>query len=209
MIVIRNVRISNDNNCFATTGLKRFVGFEFRLVKLKRDDSQYLQLLTYLINYFVDYKPVINDNQTIAYHSWILKFVFVNGVINLFEAQPDGEGFIEGADYGITLISEQTEECKVQNTTPLFPLFSQMIVISEGVLEGAAIEGVRYSSPQHMTGWWLKTEHYNNDIKTLKTIHYSHLAFERPDIIKYLALSFGFRFLSETNEIWFDKEVLS
>ncbi|QEC80457.1 hypothetical protein FSB76_10130 [Mucilaginibacter ginsenosidivorax] len=109
----------------------------------------------------------------------------------------------------MTVVSEQIKECQDQNSIPIFPLFNQMIVISEGVLEGDFVDAVRYPSPQHMTGWWLTTNLYNNDIKTLKTIHYHHLAFKRPDLIKYLALPFGFRFLSENKMIWFDEGVLS
>ncbi|MBF7074579.1 hypothetical protein ISG33_14330 [Glaciecola sp. MH2013] len=44
-----------------------------------------------------------------------------------------------------------------------------MVVISDGIYENnGPVEGVRYPSPEHMSGWWLTTELYNGDIKTLK-----------------------------------------
>ncbi|WP_420869650.1 immunity protein Imm33 domain-containing protein [Chryseobacterium arthrosphaerae] len=32
-------------------------------------------------------------------------------------------------------------------------------------------------------------------------VHYSDLVFKRPDILKYLALPFGYRFFMENNEV--------
>ncbi len=88
-----------------------------------------------------------------------------------------------------------------------------MIVISDGVFEGECVEGVRYPSPKHMTGWWLTTQKYNGDTSTLRVEHYYHLPEKRPDLIKYLALPFGFRFFQKDEtvgreeEIWKDDNV--
>jgi hypothetical protein len=210
MLTIRNIKIKSEDNYLSTINLKRFVGFELKLLIREKHYDQYIKVVNYLINYFLDYTPVINNDQTIAYHSWLLKFVIVNNVINLYEVQSNGDGFIEGVDYAIKVVAEQKEECTKHNTNTLFPLFSQMIVVSKGVLEGRTIDAVRYPSPSHMTGWWLTTELYNNEISSLETIHYYHLAFKRLDIIKYLALPFGYRFLAgEQKEVWFDNNILS
>lgn len=209
MQTIRNIRLTNENNYIFTIGLKRYIGFECKLLT-KQENYHYVGVLTYLIDYFIDHNPVINNNQTIAYHSWLLKFVIVGNEINLYQAHPEGNDFVEGVDYAIKVVTEQKEECDNYNAIPLFPLFSQMIVVSAGVLEGKDIDAVRYASPAHMTGWWLTTELYDDDIKSLKTIHYYHLAFKRPDIIRYLALPFGFRFLSgDQMDVWFDEKGLS
>ncbi|MBO9674159.1 MAG: hypothetical protein J7577_11985 [Sphingobacteriaceae bacterium] len=86
--------------------------------------------------------------------------------------------------------------------------FGQQIVISKDIFDAQVIDAVRYLPPSHMTGWWLTSESFNGDVLTLETIHYYHLAFKRPDILKYLALPFGFRFhLSTQTNIWFDQEV--
>ncbi|KPH15248.1 hypothetical protein AMQ68_00650 [Chryseobacterium sp. ERMR1:04] len=96
--------------------------------------------------------------------------------------------------------------CAEYGLIPLFPNFSQMIVISKGVYEGKDIEAIRYDSPEHMSGWWLITDDYDDDIKSLMTVHFYHVAFKRPDILKYLALPFGYRFLMENNEIEVTKD---
>ncbi|MCR8559919.1 hypothetical protein KXD93_19870 [Mucilaginibacter sp. BJC16-A38] len=210
MLIIKNIKIKTENGYLTTVNLKRFVGLELKLLLGKQEQKQYIALLTYLINYFIDYKPVINDGQTIAYHSWLLKFVIVaNSIINLHEVQPDGKGFVEGGDHAIKVIIDQQQECIKYDIIPLFPLFSQLIVISEGVFDGKDIDAVRYPSPNNMTGWWLTTELYDGDISSLQTIHYYHVVFKRPDLIKYLALPFGFRILTgEPEKIWFDEKVL-
>lgn len=47
---------------------------------------------------------------------------------------------------------------------------------------------LRNESPQDESGWYLITDDYNDDIKSLKMVHFSHVAFARPDILKYLAI---------------------
>jgi len=71
---------------------------------------------------------------------------------------------------------------------------NQLVVISEGVYEGLPIEGIRYPSPEHMSGWWLITDQYDDNIQSLKTVHFQHILDTRLDIVNYMALPFGFRF---------------
>jgi hypothetical protein len=86
----------------------------------------------------------------------------------------------------------------------------QLVVISEGIYEGVVpVEGVRYLSPDHMSGWWLTTDKYNGDTDTLKTVHFHHIEELRPDLAFYMALPFGYRFQlggAEEN-VWFDEAV--
>lgn len=88
----------------------------------------------------------------------------------------------------------------------------QLVVISKGVYEGTApIEGVRYTAPKHMSGWWLTTDEYNGDVNSLITVHYEHVAEKCPEVAIYMALPSGYRFTlgSESEHVWFDKEVLN
>jgi len=60
-----------------------------------------------------------------------------------------------------------------------------------------------------MSGWWITTDLYNGDIKTLRREHTYHVTAARPDLAKYLALPEGFRFnLSVAEEVWLDEKVL-
>ncbi len=210
MITIRNIEVKKENNYLVTIGLKPVIGAELKLLLYDRDINEYLKVSTYLIDYFVDYKPAIKDGETIGYHSWILKFVISGDHFNLFEAKPNGDDYMEGVDFAISVVVAQEEECSIRDVTAIFPLFSQMLAVSKGVLEGEMIDAVRYPSPDQMTGWWLTTELYDGNIESIQVIHYHHLAFKRPDIVKYMALPFGFRFQSGgANEVWFDENVLS
>ena len=83
----------------------------------------------------------------------------------------------------------------------------QLIVVSEGVVdEKLEVEGVRYPSPNHMSGWWITTDLYDGNTDSLKTIHASHLFEARPDLAPYLGLPYGYRFLlgGESEHVWFD-----
>jgi hypothetical protein len=40
-----------------------------------------------------------------------------------------------------------------------------------------------------------------NLIKSLKMVHFYHVAFARPDILKYLAISFGYRFIMKEGNV--------
>ncbi|WP_010604482.1 immunity protein Imm33 domain-containing protein [Pseudoalteromonas maricaloris] len=85
----------------------------------------------------------------------------------------------------------------------------QMVVISDGVYEGLPLEGVRYPSPDHMSGWWLTTDEYNGDTSSLKTVHFTHIVEHRPEVAIYMALPPGYRFMlgGQEEHVWFDEEV--
>lgn len=103
---------------------------------------------------------------------------------------------------------QQLQECKKFDTTPVLLDDNQLVVVSEGVLAGDPVEGVRYPSPKHMSGWWITTDKYNGDISTLTTEHAYHILERRPDLAKYMLLPYGFRFRVGTKEdVWFDEKV--
>lgn len=96
-------------------------------------------------------------------------------------------------------------------TSELGPTFApqpdQLVVISEGVYEGDVVEGVRYPSPPHMSGWWVTTNRYKGNISSLKTVHFRHVAETRPDLARFWPLPFGYRFFSGDGAVWFDQTV--
>jgi hypothetical protein len=87
---------------------------------------------------------------------------------------------------------------------------SQLVTISKGIYEGVTpVEGVRYPSPLHMSGWWLTTDEYDGNIDSLVTVHFKHIIEKRPELALYMALPFGYRFTlgGESEHVWFDQEV--
>ncbi|WP_455580129.1 immunity protein Imm33 domain-containing protein [Chryseobacterium cucumeris] len=101
----------------------------------------------------------------------------------------------------MSVVRQQSKICWEQNLIPLFPNFNQSVVISDGVYEGKDIEGIRYDSRQGESGWYLITDDYNDDIKSLKMVHFYHVAFARPDILQYLAIPFGYRFIIKNGNV--------
>ncbi|BDX05161.1 immunity protein Imm33 domain-containing protein [Planctobacterium marinum] len=92
------------------------------------------------------------------------------------------------------------------------PELDQLVAISEGVIdsfEDIELEGVRYHSPDHMSGWWLTTNLYTGDVSSLKTVHFRHIAEKRPEIAQYMALPIGYRFVlgGDSEHVWFDQKV--
>ncbi len=66
-----------------------------------------------------------------------------------------------------TLIQTQQEYCHFYKAD-FFPLENeQLVVVSDGVYQGDAVDGVRYQSPKHMTGWWITTDRYNGDVDSV------------------------------------------
>lgn len=110
-------------------------------------------------------------------------------------------------------VKETQQECCRHYNADFMPLGDELlVVISEGVYEGnVPIEGVRYPSPDHMSGWWLTTDGYNGDTDTLKTVHFHHIVEKLPEVAIYMALPFGYRFQLGGDEdcVWFDEDVAS
>lgn len=203
MIAYKGIQINVVDNLYVETKeLNSYITKEIRVSIGDNQPENYIEVIKYIIDYIVDSKPVISENQTIGYYSWLLQFrVEEGGCYDLYEVNFDGSGFIKGCDTAISVVRTQSEICWQQGLIPLFPNFNQSVVISDGVYEGKDIEGIRYDAPQDESGWYLITDDYNDDIKSLKMVHFYHVAFKRPDIMKYLALPFGYRFFMENGQV--------
>ena len=203
----RDIKIEFTDTDIKTNGLKKYQENELKVLNGGRQKNEYLELIKYII----DHNVKILDQETISFNSWALKFVKTQEYFLLWEAGIDGNGFKVGVEYALKITEEQKHQCKVNNVLAKFPNFSQNVVISKGVYEGLGVSAVRYPSPDHMCGWWITTDLYDGNIKSLMNVHFYHLAFTRPDLLKFMALPEGFRFYieNENAEVWYDEEVLS
>lgn len=209
-----------DNNIFieafeselVTVGLRSLLGKEVRLPKGQYEDSLYEEALRYLINYVIEGEKPVVANDTIAYHSWLLKFVeFDDNYLEIWEVDEIGSSFVVGIDLSLKIILDQSQVCSQYQCNIDFPTFSQKVVISDGVLDDEPIQAVRYSEPSHMTGWYLTTSQYSGDPDSLHVIYYYDLVFRKPELLKYLALPIGYRFSIYKNEldVWFDEVIVN
>jgi hypothetical protein len=203
MITYKGIQLNViDNHYVETKELNSYITKEIRITIGKNQAESYIDVIKYIIDYIVDNKPIISENQNIGYYSWLLQFrLSEDNYFDIYEVNSNGSDFNKGCDVAISAVREQSEMCWQQNLIPLFPNFNQSVVISDGVYDGKDIEGIRYDAPQDESGWYLIADDYNEDIKTLKMVHFYHVAFARPDILKYLALPFGYRFIMKGGNI--------
>lgn len=199
--------IVNDDIYVKTKGLSSYIGKELRMVKGKNSLEDYENVIDYIVNYIKKNNPKIIENQNIGYYSWMLQFRSEDqNYFDIYEVNFNGSGFNTGCDTAISIVKSQSEICSFYKLPAQFPNFNQMVVISKGVYEGKDIEAIRYDSPENMSGWWLITDDYDDNIESLMTVHFYHVAFGRPDILKYLALPFGYRFLMENGNVSVSKD---
>lgn len=196
-----------DDTYIETKGLNSYLNKEVRLLIRNQHKEDYIDVIKYIVDYVTDNKPTISESQNIGYYSWLLQFRSdEQNYYDLYEVNDDGSEFNRGCDTAISVIRKQSELCSHYELPVQFPNFNQSVVISDGVYEGKDIEGIRYNSPQNESGWYLITDDYNDDIKSLKVVHFYHVAFARPDILKYLAIPFGHRFLMDNGNISISKD---
>src|SRR5258706_11170139 len=110
MLLYKGIFIEQTDNFSATGGLKDYLEFEIKILNKKAHLSEYLEVLKYIIDYVLDSKVAIYDQETIAYNSWLLQFVKSSSEYFLiWEANEDGNGFHPGVDYAIKTTTDQRE----------------------------------------------------------------------------------------------------
>lgn len=198
---------SNNGHTFETRGLKGQCGYELSAtvsdIVLGEDCHEFIR---FIADYILS-GHAIRSEETVAYGYWLTKAILSDDQRLIFhEYNPEATDFIFGIDNTISYWRVQHDLCSRVGAEFAPPRPDQMIVISEGVYEGDPVEGVRYPSPPHMSGWWLTTDRYNDDINSLKTVHSHHVTEKRPDLVRFLALPSGYRFFSTEGNVWFDEE---
>jgi len=152
--------------------------------------------LRYVAGYVEDQSVTLKKGETLPYGYWLTRFEEAAARrLEVWEYNPDATEFVRGATLTLTYWRDQHEVCR-RFAAGAFepPRPDRLVVVSEGVFEGQAVQGVRYSSPEHMSGWWITTDRYDGNVKSLKQEHLYHLTARRPDLAPYIPLPWGFRF---------------
>ncbi len=208
----KNLSIIKDETGLRTQGLYKYNDVEISIVIGQSKLEDVNALLCFVIDYIVDNKVKVAAEQTFPYGFWMVKFKNDGDHLNVFEYDPTLQDLIVGVDFTITLFNVHKALCKQLDIDAYPPLFVQKIVISQGVLEGYPVQGIRYPSPDHMSGWWLTTDLFDGNVNTLMTIPLHEFIPKRLDLLKYLILPYKFRFETFSNrneQIWFDEEISS
>ena len=106
-------------------------------------------------------------------------------------------------------IHKQKEICSMHNST-WKPINKKLNIGASADLVKDPINGLRQPSEKGTTGWYIWTGEYSEADDFFQPICVEHLLQKRPDIIKYLGLDIGFRFLVDKNgyeDIWFDEKL--
>lgn len=199
-----------DGQTCQTSGLLDRCGFEVAATvnsALLQDECR--EFVLYVASYMAA-GNAIRSGETVKYGYWHTKAELDDrGRLVFWERHPETMDFVFGVSAAVSHWRDQHGICQKVGASFAPPRLDQVVVISDGVYEGDDAEGVRYPSPDHMSGWWITTDRFNGDTSTLKTVHAHHVSAKRPDLAKFLALPFGYRFFSSQSDVWFDQEVAS
>ena len=106
-------------------------------------------------------------------------------------------------------IDRQKIICTTNNST-WKPINKKLKIGVSADLDKDPINGLRHPSEKGTTGWFIWTGEYSEADDFFQPICAEHLLQKRPDIIKYLGLDIGFRFLADRNgyeDIWYDEKL--
>lgn len=166
--------------------------------------------LKHIANYVLRDSVEIKSDQTLAYGYWLTKFKLSgDGLFEFWEYDRDASEFISGVSLTLTYWDNQHRICDSVSASFSPPRPDKKIAISIGVLDGDEVEGVRYPSPEHMSGWWFTTPRYNGDVDSLQVVPLFTVTAARPDLSHYIALPPGYRFFTNGKKIWRDAQVAS
>ena len=77
-------------------------------------------------------------------------------------------------------------------------------------LELEPINGLRHPKHGKMNGWYIWSGEWSDAEDFFKPLCLEHLIEDKPDLIKYLGLDVGFRFLTDKKgyeDVWFDQNI--
>ncbi|MDI3287788.1 hypothetical protein [Polyangium sp. 15x6] len=204
------MEIIHEGTSVRTKGLARLGARELCAhVSTPELASEAEAFLRHIATYLEATGASLQHGETFAYGYWLTKFMGIDGLLEAWEYKADATDFVPGVTLTVTYWRDQHRICDLQNAEFHPPRPDRLTVISAGVLEGDPdIQGVRYPSPEHMSGWWLTTNRFDGDTKSLRTMHTHHVTAARPDLAALIALPYGFRFdLEHGQDIWFDERV--
>ncbi|MEI6950840.1 hypothetical protein V9K67_26910, partial [Paraflavisolibacter sp. H34] len=106
-------------------------------------------------------------------------------------------------------VSEQISTCQTHGAeySPVDPF--QIVGLADD-LSQVSFNGLRHPV-DNSSGWFLWSGDYNDDDNFFKPYHIWHLMYSKPEVLKYLGLASGYRFLIDDEgyeDVWFDESLL-
>jgi hypothetical protein len=165
--------------------------------------------LRFVADYLFRQDARIKPGETLNYGYWLVKFQEASeNLLEVWEYNPNATEFVLGGSLTLRYWQEQHRICKLYGADFAPPRPDKLTSVSEGVMEGLPVQAVRYPWQEHMSGWLLVTERWDESIKSLTNHHTYHVTAARPDVAPFIALPVGFRFdLTSGQRAWIDPEV--
>lgn len=108
--------------------------------------------------------------------------------------------------------SEQKEICRRFGAVYKPLDFDLKLGVSDNFFSGALpLNGLRVKQERDTCGWYLWAgEEFSEDAEFFKPLHVYHLLARSAEVVKYLGLAEGWRFLlaEEYEDVWFDRKLL-
>jgi hypothetical protein len=109
--------------------------------------------------------------------------------------------------------SEQQSVCERFGAQPFDAPQNLKAGIASNVREGVVpVHGLRHPPEGDTTGWYIWAgDELSSDPDFFKPVHVEHLKDLRPEVLKYLALPPGWRFLvsGDYEDVWYDPSLLN
>lgn len=138
---------------------------------------------------------------------WVLQFRRSPVGLEVWEFDQDCRDFVPGATRALTYHRQQQQTCARFGAAFSPSAALQLAAVSDGVHEGDPVAGVRYPpKDDDDSGWCLSTNRFDGTLDTVRREHLFHVTNDRLDVVPYLALPPGYRFVySEVGiEVEFD-----
>lgn len=108
---------------------------------------------------------------------------------------------------------EQLKICEKFGASPLEPRPHSKAGVAANVTRSAVpVNGLRHPPEGDASGWYLWAgEELSSDPEFFRPVHIEHLNEMRPEVVKYLALPPGWRFLiaGDYEDVWYDESLLN
>jgi hypothetical protein len=124
-------------------------------------------------------------------------------------ALPASGGSLGGVD---AVSSAQLAVCERFGLAPNPPKDGSKLGVSRDLRQGWPLNGLRHVPEGTTSGWYLWVgEQLSEPADFFVPLHVDHLADWRPEVLPYLALPPGWRFLlaPRQEDVWFDSALLS
>ncbi|MCB1612155.1 MAG: hypothetical protein R3F18_20855 [Lysobacterales bacterium] len=153
------------------------------------------ELALRLIQYILRDGATIKDGETVRQGMWIIKFLADGEILVANEYDEKSGLYKRGVSRTLAVLRDQQVLCRVTGSRFNPPRLDQKIVITEGIESGDGFRGIRYSAPEHMSGWWLLTDKYEGSASEKRLLCIKDLILIRPDVIPFLAIDVGVGFV--------------